>query len=232
MKVKELFSQLTGFERMLWLASMGLSVLAFCLSARDGAALVNLANSLIGATALIFIAKGYVAGQVLMVLFSIIYGILSYWQCYYGEMLTYMGMTLPIAVITGLEWLKHPYRDTREVEVAPVTGRHILIIALLTVPVTAGFGLLLWALNTAQLGVSILSVATSFFAASLTYLRSPYYAVGYAVNDLVLIVLWLAASMQDISCLPTLLCFIMFFFNDSYGFYSWRRMQRRQTAAA
>ena len=52
-------------------------------------------------------------------------------------------------------------------------------------------------LNTPNLIFSTISVVTSFFAASLTMLRSSYYALGYASNDIVLIILWILASIKD-----------------------------------
>jgi nicotinamide riboside transporter PnuC len=90
------------------------------------------------------------------------------------------------------------------------------------------FYLILGALDTSNLVISTVSVSTSFLAAALTYLRSPYYALGYAANDVVLIVLWVLASVVDISYLSMVVCFIMFLVNDLYGFINWRRMQRKQ----
>lgn len=84
------------------------------------------------------------------------------------------------------------------------------------------------ALNTARLPISTLSVTTSFLAAYLTYLRSPYYAMAYAANDVVLIALWVLAAMGDMSCLPMVFCFVMFLMNDLYGFWNWQKMRARQ----
>ena len=53
-------------------------------------------------------------------------------------------------------------------------------------------------------------------------------AAAYSANDVVLIVLWIMASMENISYLPMVFCFIMFLANDLYGFYNWRRMRNRQ----
>ena len=103
----------------------------------------------------------------------------------------------------------------------------ITIIAA-TVAVSVIFYIILRALNTANLIFSTVSVATSFFAASLTYLRIPYYALAYAANDIVLIVLWALASAADASYVPMILCFTTFLVNDIYGFISWRRMEKRQ----
>ena len=62
----------------------------------------------------------------------------------------------------------------------------------------------------------------------LTFRRSPYFALAYAMNDLVLIVLWALASIEDKSYFSVVICFVVFFVNDMYGFISWRRMAKRQ----
>ena len=62
----------------------------------------------------------------------------------------------------------------------------------------------------------------------LTYRRNPWYAVAYACNDIILIVLWVLASLEDISYLSVVVCFIAFLANDIYGFINWRSMEKRQ----
>ena len=71
---------------------------------------LTLSASLIGATSLIFNAKGNPFGQLLMVVFSILYGIISFSFAYYGEMITYLGMTMPMAVFALISWLRNPYK--------------------------------------------------------------------------------------------------------------------------
>ena len=71
-------------------------------------------------------------------------------------------------------------------------------------------------------------VTTSFLAVYLTFRRSPYFALAYAANDIVLIILWILASLYDIRYVSVVVCFIAFFANDIYGFVSWRKMKTRQ----
>lgn len=184
---------------------------------------MTLVASLVGVTSLIFLAKGMLIGQVLVIIFSTFYGIVSYLNAYYGEVLTYVGMTGPMAVVALISWARHPYKDSGEVEVARVGWREVVGLLLLSVVVTVVFYYLLRALGTANLWVSTVSVTTSFVAVGLTALRSPYYAVGYALNDVVLIVLWLLANN-----IPMSFCFVMFLANDIYGFINWQRMKKRQ----
>lgn len=224
------FGDLTRFEWVLWMVSMLVVAASYLFSPQQE--VLSLVASLLGVTSLIFVAKGYVLGQVLIVLFSLLYGWVSYEQHYYGEVITYLGMTAPIAVATVVSWLRHPFEDTSEVEVSTLTARQWKQVLLLTVVVTILFYFLLQWLGTSCLWVSTLSVATSFFAAYLTFLRSPYYGLGYGANDVVLIVLWIFASIEDASYLPMVACFVMFLVNDVYGFVNWRRMQRRQQLGA
>lgn len=224
--MKNPFRQLTRFELFLWSISMLISIVSFFFS--DAQSPVSLAASLVGVTALIFVAKGYVIGQILLVIFAVLYGIVSYELKYYGEMITYLGISAPIAIISAITWFKNPYKGTKEVKIAPLTPKKLSVLLILTTAVTFIFYFILKALGNASLIVSTISVATSFFAASLTILRSPYYAIGYSLNDVVLIILWTIATLSDISKLPMLACFIVFFANDIYGFISWKRMQHRQ----
>lgn len=222
------FRDLSRGERRLWLCSMAVVAASFALS--GGGDWLSAIASLIGVTALIFVAKGYVLGQVLTVVFAAFYGVISFFFHYYGEMITYMCMTAPIAVMAVVSWLRHPYQGSREVTVQDVTCRQVVIMSVWAVVVTAAFWFILGALGTARLTVSTLSVTTSFVASYLTFLRSPWYALAYAANDVVLIILWVLAAMADISCLPMVFCFVMFLINDLYGFFNWQRMRRRQRA--
>ena len=225
MNIINSFKALTKFERILWLSSVSVIIISSVFSGTD---IVSLSASLIGVTSLILLAKGFVSGQVLMIIFSVIYAIISYSFGYYGELLTYAGMTLPMAVISLISWIRHPYKQSSEVEVSKLTFKKILFIAISSVIVTVIFYFILKHLNTANLIPSTLSVLTSYIAAALTAFRSPYFALGYAINDIVLIVLWTMAFFKDLSYVPMAVCFIVFFVNDMYGFICWKKMEKRQ----
>lgn len=217
----------TKGEILLWSASVILITVSFFTFDREN--YLTLAASVIGVTSLIFNAKGNPFGQFLMVVFSIMYGIISYSFAYYGEMVTYLGMTAPMAVFALVSWLKNPYNGHRaEVRVNRLTGREYIFMALLTAIVTFIFYFILRFFGTANLLPSTLSVTTSFGAVYLTLRRSPYYAVAYAANDIILVILWILAALTDISYVSVIICFVLFLVNDIYGFINWKRMWRRQ----
>ena len=214
-------------EIILWTSSVVLIVISFCLFDREN--YYTLFTSLIGVTSLIFCAKGNPFGQFLMVLFSLIYGVISYTFAYYGEMITYMGMTLPMSVFALISWLKNPYNGNKaEVRVNRLKTPEYIFIWAVTIVVTIGFFFILDALQTANIIPSTISVTTSFLAVYLSFRRSPYFALAYAANDVVLIVLWVLASITDMKYIPVAVCFIAFFVNDLYGFKNWKKMEDRQ----
>lgn len=217
----------TKQEKRLWGCSVGLILFSFLLFDREN--YLTLVASLIGVTSLVFTAKGHPVGQLLMVLFSLLYGVISWTFAYYGEMLTYLGMTMPMAIFSMVAWLRNPYQGNRaEVAVNAIKWQEWLLIVLMTGVVTAVFGYVLMRLNTANLLFSTISVTTSFLAVYLTFRRSAYYALGYAANDVVLMILWVLASMADTRYVSVVVRFAAFLINDLYGFVSWQRMQRRQ----
>ena len=228
-KIFSLFSGLNKFELMLWFASATAIIISFLIT--NSSDYLSLVGSLIGVTALIFLAKGYVIGQILIILFSVFYGIVSFYTRYYGEMITYLCMTAPMAVVALIQWVKNPFNGTKEVKVSNVSKSHIVIMSISCMIVTALFYYILKAMGNASLVVSTISISTSYIAAYLTALRSPYYAIGYACNDVVLIALWVMASIKNPDSIPMVSCFITFLINDLYGFYSWKKMERKQKSA-
>ncbi len=212
---------------ILWSSSVFLIVISFYIFDRES--YLTLCASLIGVTSLIFNAKGNPFGQFLMVIFSLLYGIISYTFSYYGEIITYLGMTMPMAVFALISWLKNPYKGNKaEVKVNSLTLKENIFMWTITAIVTIIFYFILKHFDTANIIPSTISVTTSFLAVYLTFRRSPYFALAYAANDIVLIILWILASVLDVRYISVIVCFVAFLFNDIYGFISWKKMKIRQ----
>ena len=226
-KLLTLKAYFTNEEKVLWFLSSLLIIISFLLFDREN--YVTLSASLIGVTSLIFNAKGNPFGQLLMVIFSLIYGYISYSFSYFGEMITYMGMTGPMALFALISWLKNPYGgNKKEVKVNTISKKEALCMLVASAFVTVIFYFILEYFGTANILYSTLSVTTSFIAVYLTFRRSPYFALVYALNDIVLIILWTIASKEDISYISVLMCFIVFLINDIYGFVSWKKREKEQ----
>ena len=212
---------------ILWSTSVLAIVISFVLLKQDD--YLTLIASIVGASFLILNAKGNPIGQVLTIVFSMLYGVISYSFSYYGEMVTYLCMSMPMATISLISWIRNPYKGKRsQVKVNSISKKEVMVLVFVTIVVSIVFYFVLKYFNTANLIPSTFSVTTSFFAAYLTFRRSPYFALAYALNDLVLIILWILASLTDSSYISVVICFIVFLVNDSYSFINWKRMERNQ----
>lgn len=222
--MRNYFSKL---EIILWTTSVLLIITSFCIFDKEN--YLTLLASLVGVTSLIFNAKGNPFGQLLMILFSLLYGIISFRFRYYGEMITYLGMTMPMALFALISWLKNPYKGNKaEVEVNTISKAEALFMWIGAIAITVLFYFILEHFHTTNIVPSTLSVTTTFIAVYLTFRRSPLFALAYASNDIVLIILWVLASMDDTRYISVFVCFIAFFINDIYGYISWQKMKIRQ----
>ena len=227
MDIKAKLSYFTKTELILWCSSVLAITISFFIFDREN--YMTFFASVIGVTSLIFAAKGNPFAQVLMIVFSILYSIISLSFSYYGEMITYSGMTMPMAVISLISWLKNPFEGNKSVvKIEKLSKKEMMFMWILTAIVTIIFYFILKLFNTANLIPSTISITTSFAAAYLTFRRSPYYALGYASNDIVLIILWTAAAFEDISYISVVVCFTAFLINDFYGFICWKSMEKIQ----
>ena len=230
MKIKKLLGYFSLFEWLLWGVSVCAILFSFFFS--QYRYIPTLVASLLGVSALILLAKGNVVGQFLTIIFSLLYAIVSIRFRYWGEMVTYLFMSLPAALFSCVSWLKHPSKESKnEVEVAYMTAKKWILICLLALGASFTFFFILRYFQTPNLWLSTLSVTTSFLASALLFLRSRYYALAYAANDIVLIGLWALASIQSLSYLPMVVCFLAFLCNDLYAFINWKRIQIKQNKA-
>ena len=112
-------TSLTKKEWGIWMGALLVIVVSNIFSANFNA--LTLMASCVGVTSLIIAAKGNVWSQILMILFSILYGIISWQFHYWGEMMTYLGMTMPMAVWSTITWIRNPSESGKEVEIQQLT---------------------------------------------------------------------------------------------------------------
>ena len=225
-KMRNPFKNLNKFDWFLWTFSLAAIIAAFF--AVGSCDYANLITSLLGVTALIFAAKGDAVGMAIMVIFSIAYAFVSFTFRYYGEMIIYVCMQIPCCTASFISWLKHPSnKGTAEVKVGEFRKKHLAILIPLAAAITVAFYFILQSFDTENLIVSTISVTTSFVALFLMILRVPAYAIAFIFNDIVLIVLWSLACVQDIGYLALAITFGIFLINDTYTFICWTKRKKR-----
>ncbi|KHD45100.1 nicotinamide riboside transporter PnuC [Streptococcus hongkongensis] len=220
----------TPTEWFLWLFSIcAIIATAFYFGDQEPLALIA---SLIGATSLIFSAKGNPIGQGLIIIFSVIYAYLAFHNHYYGELITYCFLTIPMALFSLLSWLSHPFQEQKtQVLINYLKFKDIYLLIVSTIAITCIFYYFLSLFHTPFLAISTLSISTAFAGTFLSYKRSPMFALAYLMNDIILMTLWLMEAQTKVSHYAIVICFAIFLINDIYTVYNWRKIYHSQVIA-
>ncbi len=194
--------------------------------------LLSLITSLIGIVSVFLIAKGYFFAPWIDLTYNILYSVVSIFQAYYGEAIIYLGIMVPISIFSIVTWIKHKFSKTSpEIKInGKISKREYVYLFGITYFASIGFYFLLHALSTEQLIFSTLSLATSAVASYLMLRRNPYFSLVFLLDDIISITMWVIAVVQNgIGLLPTVICFLVFFINDIYGYVHWRKLERKQS---
>lgn len=230
--LKNIIKYFTPFEWFLWLGGLAVIFIGFIFGGDVGMmAVLSLLSACFGISCVIFNAKGNVLGQVLSIIFALIYAVLAYFNHYYGEMIIYLALMLPIHVASIVSWIRNPNKNAEhtEVQINTLTAKEYIILAAALPFIVCGFYFLLYALKTDNLIVSTISLVTSLGAAYLMLRRCEYFALFFVANDVILIILWsMKLATDGVAVVPSIISFALFLINDSYSFFNWKRIKRRQ----
>lgn len=178
----------------------------------------------------LLVAKGKNLGQVLGVIITVVYSIVSFRNGFYGEIIIYVFMMLPMYIIGIVSWMRHQNKKTNTVEVNTIGKKEWLLVSLISIGAFMGIYFLLKSFDTNELVVSTVSVVASLFAIYLQIRRSRFSFYFYIINDLILIVLWgIPVIAGNLLVLPMVFNPAINLINDSYGVYNWKRLEKKQT---
>ena len=191
----------------------------------------SLSCSILGIIAVLAVSKGLVWAPYINLVFNTCYAILSFTQGFYGEFIISIVFMNAIYIMSIISWLKNRGKQNKEiVEVNKITKKEYLFLFVAIIILTIVFYFVLKALNTQELIISTLSLTGSGVAAYLMFRRCSYYALGYIFNDLVLITLWTINVVKNgLGYLPTVISFVVFLINDTYGLIHWKKEEKKQS---
>jgi len=222
----KLFKDWTKFEKILLFTSI---ILVMLIGIIFKAEILTTLCSIIGIITALLLAKGKNLGQLFGLVIVALYSIVSFKNRYYGEVIIYLCIMLPMYIIGIISWIKHQNSKTNSVEVNKIKTKEWIIVTLLSIFAFIGIYFILKLFNTNQLFISSLSVIDSLFAVYLGIRRSKYFFYFYVVNDLILIALWgIPVIGGSLILLPMLFNPIINLINDIYGIYNWKRLERIQ----
>lgn len=222
--IKKYFEDWNKFELSFLICGLLASIISAIIF--NGTIIDTLYTSLYLITALLM-SKGKVESYFVGFVSVFFYGIVSYNQGYYGELI--IILTFPIVIIGIISWLKHQDKDEDTVIINSLSKKEITITLLSQLVLFWVYYFLLKAFNTELLVISSISVVTSVLASYFEARRSELSLFCYIANDLVIILLWLNPIINgQIELISVLVGPILLLINDIYGSYNWRRLKKQQ----
>ena len=220
----KLFKDWTKFELILLLGGMIALVVSGILC---NSTLLTIICSITGIMCALTQAKGKVISQFIGLILVVIYSIISYQNKYYGEVLIYIFIMLPLFISGIISWLKNINNDTNIVKENELSKREWIILTSISLVLFIGLYYLLKYFNTKELFISTLSMVTSLFATYLVARRSKYGFLFYIGNDIILFILWgLPVIQGNLLLIPMLINPLINLINDTYGWISWNRRNK------
>lgn len=223
--MKKILKFFTPLEYILIIISVATPIIFYVVFKGDS--YLNLACSLLGVISLFFISKANLIGTFISLAFGIFYGIVSLGFKYYGEAIITLALYIPFSIFSIVTWFKNRKEKSTEVKISHATKIDFIKAPIIAIAISTGFYFILKALDTTNLIVSTLSILTSCVAGYFQIKRTKYYALFYTFNDIILIILWTYATIENISYICVLSCFVCFLINDIYGFINWTRLEKK-----
>ena len=224
--VKKYFEDWNKFEKSFLICGLLTSIISSIIF--NGTVIDTLYTSLYLITALLM-SKGKVECYFVGFVSVFFYGIVSYNQGYYGELIITAFLTFPIMIIGIISWLRHQDKEEDTVIISSLSKKEITIALLSQLVLFWIYYFILKAFNTDLLVISTMSVVTSVLASYFEARRSKLSLFCYIANDLVIITLWLIPIISgQIELISVLVGPILLLINDIYGSYNWRRLKNQQ----
>lgn len=224
--MKKIFKDWTKFEIILLCVSIISVVITGVLC---DSALLTIICSITGILCALTQAKGKIISQFIGLALVVLYSILSFQNKFYGEVLIYIFIMLPLFISGIISWIKNLNKETNIVNENELQKREWIILIIISSVLFVGLYYLLKYFNTSQLFVSTLSMVTSLFATYLVARRSKYGFLFYIGNDIILFILWgLPVIQGNLLLIPMLVNPIINFINDSYGWKSWNNREENK----
>ncbi len=224
--IKKYFSDWNKFELSFLILGLLVSILSSIIF--KGTIIDTLYTSSYLITALLM-AKGKVECYFVGFVGVFFYGIVSFNQGYYGELLITIFLTLPIMVIGIISWLRHQDKEEDVVMISSLPRKEIIIAVSSQLILFWIYYFILKIFDTDLLIISSLSVVTSILATYFEARRSEWSFFCFIANDIVVIILWLIPIISgQTELISVLVGPILLLINDIYGSYNWKKLKQHQ----
>lgn len=220
----KVFKSWSAFEKTLLFGSILCVIIVAIIFKSD---IITTICSIIGIITALLLAKGNVVGQFFGIMIVFLYSFVSFKNRYYGEVIVYIFIMLPLYIMGIIEWIKNINKETKTVEPNNISFKEWICIFIISIILFIGLFYLLKYFNTSELFISTLSVIGSLYAVYLLARRSKFGFLFYLFDDIILFIMWVIPVLnRNLLVLPMVFNPTINFINDLYGYINWAKIEK------
>ena len=224
--IKKYFKDWKLFEKIILSLSLLIILIVGIIFKSD---FFTLFTALTAVSTTMLLAKGKKEAYILYLICILLYIYVSYSNRYFGEVILYIFLILPMCISSLITWIRHPNKETNTVEVNLITKKERSIVYLLILPLSFCLYYLLRAFNTNELLVSVFTFICSLLANYYQIRRNKMSFYFYIIEDVSLLILWIIPIINgNLSLLPLIINSTFNLISDSYGIYNWKKLEEKQ----
>jgi len=179
-------------------------------------------------------ANGNKFGMLVVIISSLLYVVNCFFYKIYGEIFVNVFLYIPIYIFSFVSFYKNTNKENKKdefLEVKKLGVLKLLLCVLILLAGTAVLWLILKVINSAFPLVNAVSIVAFLIAMVIRLLRYIEFWWFDTLGNIFNVVLWVLASVSDISSLPFVLSSVSSMFNAIYGYIIWKKLYRKSQAS-
>lgn len=231
-KVKEFFNEIKWFEYLFMSVSL-LAIVIFSIIYKFN--FLYIISSVLGIIGVFFLSKGNIVGVFVCIIQLFFYSIISYFNGFYGEVLTNVFIALPLYIINIVTWIKNINSKSGEVKInSKIKTREVLLSILIISLISIVIYFLLDYFNTSFVLLSTLTFLFNTLGVYFLVRRSGINFIFYLLSNVSSILMWIfmLAQTNNLSIITTLINIAIYFVLNTYGIINWFKLEKKQNTQA
>lgn len=231
-KVKEFFNEIKWFEYLFMSVSL-LAIVIFSIIYKFN--FLYIISSVLGIIGVFFLSKGNIVGVFVCIIQLFFYSIISYFNGFYGEVLTNVFIALPLYIINIVTWIKNINSKSGEVKInSKIKTREVLLSILIISLISIVIYFLLDYYNTSFVLLSTLTFLFNTLGVYFLVRRSGINFIFYLLSNVSSILMWIfmLAQTNNLSIITTLINIAIYFVLNTYGIINWFKLEKKQNTQA
>ena len=213
--------EISGWKHweMIWLVIACTTIFALSIYWKD--TITGIISATTGVACVVCTGKGKLSAYIFGLVNTLLYAVIAYKAQFYGEVMLNVLYYFPMQFYGIYVWSKHMSPETHEVSKREMKLKGKLILGVIVVVATIGYGYLLKLMGGALPYIDALSTVISVVAMIVSIKMYAEQWILWIIVNVVSVIMWAIAFAQGSDSIATLLMWIVYLVNAVVMYRRW-----------